>query len=388
MNILEQGYNALFPSAEELWEKTGAQMVPVEAADGSIVDRPFYDLEVTNKDTYKKPLDVEELVTRRGRHLGFAATHQVEVNGMDHLCRAIVTGGSDLTITSGTAYMTTINGYPKDRAIKMAADTGQSHLQVGPPHSGKMLPFFLEGLRVPETLDEARATSLARTAQIQQCIFEALSGLYELPPQQYPVGDSLDAITTPGQYLYAPMYGAKLVGFNNAARCMIYRMELKDVLKLPPWIAKSVVGGVAVGVCLAKEGQLGTTVKGATSANPNFWTSMLTGTTRSLTGGESRLLMDTVPRDAHGIDKTYGRDGLDTDKVKEAWGEHHPNVYVKPIPRGTHPALLHPIAHKGTRSDVARVVKEHNAKNGNVDAMDWDYIHGLKDSEATTASAA
>jgi hypothetical protein len=388
MKILQKGYNALFPSAEELWDRSGAEMVPVVAADGSVVDRPFYDLEVTNKDTWDKPLEVEELVTRRGRHLGFSAVHQVEVNGIDHLARVIVTDGQgDLTITSGSAWTTTINGYAHDRAVKITADTHQPHIQVGPPHSGQMLPFWLEGLRVPQTINEARATSLARTAQIEQLIFAKLSQRYELPRRQVAVGDSRDDITTPGQYLYTSLYGAEIVGFNTKARVMTDRMEPNHLPRIGRWGAATVAGGVAVAICLAKEGQLGT-IRGTTSANPNFWASTMTGNVRSLASGESRLLIDTVPRDAHGMDTVYGKDMDGHDEIRDAWGaETHPNVYVKHVPRGGHPALLHPKAHKSTRRDIKELVSEYKANNGSVHAMDWDRIHGLKGSSLAEEAA-
>jgi hypothetical protein len=389
MKIVQKGYNALFPSAEELWDRSGATMVPVAAADGSVVDRPFYDLEVTNKDTWDKPLEVEELVTRRGRRLGFSAVHQVEVNGIDHLARAIVTDGQrDLTITSGSALTTSIGGYAHDRAIKITADTRQPHIQVGPPHSGQMLPSWLEGLRVPQTINEARATSLARTAQIEQFVFAKLSELYELPSQQVALGDSRDSITTPGQFLYTSLHGSEIVGFNTKARCMLNRMELGDLPKLGYWGAANLVGGIAVGMCLVREGQLGT-LRGTSSANPNFWASTLTGNIRSLTSGEARLLIDTVPRDAHGVDTVYGRDMDGHDEIRDAWGaETHPNVHVKHVLGGGHPALLHPKAHKTTRRDIKELVNEYKANNGNVHAMDWGRIHGLKGSEEVSTNAA
>jgi hypothetical protein len=376
--ITEKVFDHLLPPAEELWERGGATMIPYEKEDGPIEDRPFFDLEITNHD-YKKPLETEEFVTRRGRHIGRKVLHQIDVNGVDHLVRAYIPDGdredTDITITSGAAWFTTIGGYAEDRANKLFADNSQAVLQVGSPHSGTQLPGPLEWLRVPETVNEAYQTSLARTAQIEQYLFAVVSDLYGLSKHQIAIGDSRDSMTTPGQYLYAPEYGADIVTFDNKARCGITRLDMKDLPQVGTWALTTLVGGIAVSACLAKEGQLHV-LAGTTSLNPNFMASTLTGTLRSLASGEGGTMIGWVPKDAAGIDIIYGHDAMsNVDEVREAWDDH-PNVYVKLVKGGTHASLLHPLAHSGRRKRTTDTIQTYKANGGSLTKADLERIYG------------
>lgn len=378
--ISEKVFDHLLPPAQELWERGGATMVAYENDDGSIEDRPFFDLEITNKDTYKKPLEDDEFITHRGRPIGRKVLHQIDVNGVDHLVRAYIPDGdredTDITITSGAAWFTTIEGgYAEDRSNKLFADNSQALLQASSPHSGKELPGPLEWLRVPETVAEARQTSLARTAQIEQYLFAAVSDLYGLSKHQLAIGDSRDSMTTPGQYLYAPQYGADIVTFDNKARCGINRLDMKDLPQVGTWALTTLVGGIAVSVCLAKEGQLHM-LSGSTSLNPNFMASSLTGTLRSLTSGEAGTMIDWVPKDAGGIDIIYGHDSMSiADEVRDAWDDH-PNVYVKLVKGGTHASLLHPLAHTGRRRRTADTIQTYKSNGGKLTKADLERIYG------------
>lgn len=377
-HFARQTFNQLFPHAEELWEQGNATMLDMVVDEGKVEKVPFFDLEITRM----KQLDEEPFITRRGRHIGRSVLHRIDVNGVDHLARAFVPNDEyrtehDFTITSGAAWMTTIDGYALDRSRKLFADTQMPVLQIGPPHSSKVLPFGLELLRVPKTLKDATETSLARTAQIEQLAFAALSSMYDLPHDQVPVGDSRDGNTTAGQYPYTHMYGASIVDFDNKGRCAPEKIELEDVPEFANWLADTVIGGLAVGICLAKEGQLGT-LPGTTSFNPNFIASSLTGTMRALASGETGRMISWVPKDAHGIDILYGRDDLSHPEIiTEAWSEH-PNVHVKIVPKGNHASLLHPLAHTGRRKRMVERARQFRTHEGRLEDMDWNAIHGVK----------
>lgn len=381
--LARQTFDHLFPSAEELWQRGDATMLDTMIDEGHIEKVPFFDLEVTKL----KTLDDEPFITRRGRHIGRTVLHRLDVNGVDHMARAFVPSDEyrtehDFTITSGAAWMTTIDGYAQDRSRKLFADTQMPVLQIGPPHSTKVLPFGLEFLRVPRTLKDATETSLARTAQIEQLAFAALSSMYDLPREQVAIGDSRDGNTTAGQYPYTHLYGASIIDFDNKGRCAPEKIELEDVPEFANWLADTVIGGVAVSICLAKEGQLGT-LPGTTSFNPNFLASSLTGTMRALASGETRRMMDWVPKDAHGVDILYGRDDLSYPEIiKEAWAEH-PNVHVKVVPKGNHASLLHPLAHTGRRKRMVERAQQYRSRSGKLDAMDWSPIHGIKPEAVT-----
>lgn len=389
MSNADRLFSKLFPSAEELWELGNAEMVEVTDNDGRTTVRPFFKLGEPEiiKSSY------EPFVTKKTRRdLGIVASHIVEVDGIDYATRAFVPhdrllGNAALTITSGTAWTTTIDGYPEDRSNKLFADNIQPLLQVGPPHSGSRSLSPTELLRVPETLQEARAESLAHAAQVEQLIFAMLSERYGLPMRQLPIGDSRDSNTTPGQYAYADQYGATIVGFDTKARCAPDRITLSDVPEFLSWLASTAIGGVAVGACLLKDGQLGSLV-GTTSFNPNFIASNLTGTMRALASGETGQMISWVPRTAHGTDVLYGRDSLSrVEQIRELWHEH-PNVHVKIVPRGTHAALLHPLAHKGRRGRIKSFVEEYYRTSGDLDTMNWRRIHGIHDEDEAGAVAA
>lgn len=390
MSKADEIFSKLFPSAEELWEMGDARMVESVDDNGRSTLRPFFDLgEPEILSSEYKPF-----VTKKSRRdLGIVASHVVEVDGIDYATRAFVPhdkllGNAALTITSGTAWTTTIDGYPEDRSIKLFADNVQPVLQVGPPHSGSRSLSPKELLRVPETLREARTASLAHAAQVEQSIFAMLSERYGLPMRQLPIGDSRDSNTTPGQYAYADYYGATIVGFDTKARCAPDRITLADVPEFLSWLSSTAIGGVAVGACLLKDGQLGS-LAGTTSFNPNFLASNMTGTMRALASGETGQMISWVPRAAHGTDVLYGRDSLSrVEQIRELWNEH-PNVHVKVVPRGTHAALLHPLAHKGRRERIRSFVEEYCRTSGDLDAMNWRRIHGIKeDPQLSAANAA
>ncbi len=376
-DIARQTFDHLFPSPEELWQRGGAIMLDTVIDEGHIEQVPFFDLEITKVRT----LDDEPFITKRGRKLGRSVLHRIDVNGVDHLARAFVPADElrtdhDFTITSGTAWMTTIDGYALDRSRKLVADTHMPLLQVGPPHSSHALPRPLELLRVPRTIREANETSLARTAQTEQLVFAALSSMYDLPRTQVAIGDSRDSNTTAGQYAYMKHYESDIIAFDNKGRCAPEKVNFENLPEFANWLADTTIGGVAVSLCLAKQGQLAS-LRGSASLNPNFIASSLTGTMRALASGETRRMLDWVPKDARGIDILYGRDDLShPDIITEAW-QGHPNVVVKVVPNGTHASLLHPLAHAGRRKRMVHRAEQFRSNHGDTAAMDWELIHGV-----------
>lgn len=382
---LRQTYDSLFPSDEELWDRGRATMVDKVIDEGHIEQVPFFDLEVTKL----KTLDDEPFITKHGRHLGRTVLHRIDINGVDHLARAFIPDDEyrsdhDFTITSGTAWMTTIDGYALDRSRKLVADTQMPLLQIGSPHSTRVLPRGLEFLRVPRTIYEAAETSLARTAQTEQLAFAALSSMYDLPRQQVPIGDSRDGNTTTGQYAYMHDYGAEIIAFDNKGRCAPEKVNFEDLPEFADWLADTILGGIAVSLSLAKDGQL-RSLPGSTTLNPNFLASSLTGTMRALASGETLRMMRWVPKDARGIDILYGKDDMShPDIIEEAWSEH-PNVHVKVVPNGNHASLLHPLAHAGRRARMVERAHQYRTHEGRIEDMDWNTIHGIKRADEKTS---
>jgi hypothetical protein len=233
-----------------------------------------------------------------------------------------------------------------------------------------------EFTRVPETFVEARLASLALAAQTEQLISLTLSHKHDLPLIQVPIGDSRDSITTPGQFPYAHWNGVEILDFDTKARCALDRYGVLDGLPVLGWTAKTVLGGLGVGLCLAKVGEL-ETLKGTASLNPNFLVSTFTGGLRGLASDEPARMMSWVPTDTIGHDVIYGRDGLsNVEQVRDGWSANQ-NVYVKPVDKGNHASLLHPVAHTQLRGRMKRRAEEYLTSGGNRNAMDWNYIYGV-----------
>lgn len=378
MSIGKRAFDHLFPAADELWQRAGAEMTEVTVDDGHVEDVPFFDLEVTGV----KVLDDEPFVTRRGRALGRKVLHQVDVNGVDRLVRAYVPNSPyrtdhDFTLTSGSAWMTTIGGYAEHRSDLLFADNQMPAVQVGPPHSATVLPGPLEWLRVPQTISEARNTSIAQTAQEEQLIIAMMTDMYGLPSQQVALGDSRDAILSAAHFPYAAQHGAQIIAFDNKGRSVPQKVEAGDIPRFGRWLAKTGLGGLAASICLAKEGELGT-LKGTSSLNPNFLASSLVGAMPALASGEAGRAISWVPRDTHGIEVLYGEDEMSYAEIfKELWAQHA-NVHIKDVPHGTHGALIHPLAHSGTRQRINRLAVEYREQGAALDSIDWKNIYVTK----------
>lgn len=374
MKLYHQLSDKLLPSADELWERAGAEMRPWNGT-----EVPFFDVDIRDKDMTL--LDESEFQTKRQRRtIGRELLYKVDVNGIDYLSRVFAPYDNrettpSFTVTSGAAYTTTINGYAHDRAQKLFADTEQPHIQVSAPHSANERGWK-EFTRLPETLAEARFASLALAAQTEQAIMSKLSDMHELPRVQVPIGDSRDSITTPGQFPYAHQYGTEILDFDTKARCALDKYGVIDGLPILGWTARTVLGGIGVGLCLARVGELDT-LRGTASLNPNFLASTFTGGLRALASEEPLRMMSWAPADAIGHDVIYGRDSIaDVRQIRQAW-QGHPNVFIKPVNKGNHASLLHPVAHIQLRGRMQRRVEEYEANGGNRAAMDWNYIYGV-----------
>ena len=370
--ILDRLSEALLPSSQELWDNAGAEM-----REWNGTEVPFFDLEISDPEEL---YNVEFETKRRQRRLGREVLYKIDVNGVDHLARVFdpyeeYRTDVDFTITSGAAFTTTIDGYALDRAKRLFADTQQPHIQVSAPHSANELGWW-DFLRLPETIAEARLASLALAAQTEQRIIAKLSDKHGFSLDQVPIGDSRDSITIPGQYPYAHWNGARIIDFDAKARCSLEQDGIEDIPGVIVWTLETVIGGVGVGMCLAKEGELGT-LKGTTSLNPNFIASSMTGTLRGLASDEPRRMMGWAPRLAHGLDIIYGKDSrVDPEAVRAAW-QNHPNIYMKLVEDGRHPSLLHPKGRSPQRDRMKRRVDQQLVTGGDPALWDWNYVYNV-----------
>lgn len=392
-NKLSPAFDKILPSAEELWQRGGAEIVSTEIEPGHIEVVPFFDLEIIDQ----KQLSVSDLQTRDGRRsrkIGKQIVSQfVLSDGIDRLSRAIIVDDkyrsqSDFIVTDGTAWTTTIDGYAHHRAERIASDVGVDTIQVGSEHSGSKIPFGLDGLRLGMTILQARSTSLAKAAQAEQLIIGQLASDYDLPASQYVIGDSRASMRAPGQFPYARLYDNQIIHLDTKAPCVPERLGPSDVARVARWLGVEAVGGSAVIAQLVSEGKLATLL-GTVSANPNFIASSIVGSAPALASGEAGRMVSWTPRDTHGQVVVYGMDGLSLgDKWQQLWAQHS-NIYVKSLPRKIHSHLLESKAHDMQVGRISRFSQEILRTDGNLQSVDWSAVYNSSNGRlAPTENAA
>ena len=365
--LLTRTFDHLIPHAEDLWEAGGAEVI-----DGIPYFNPIH---TENPET----LSDDEFKTKSGRVVGRQVLYRMEVDGIGYASRVLVPNDEDrteneVTILDSTAWGTTIDGYVGDRDAKLVIDNSVPLIATGAPHSDSPLPAALEFLRVPRTVKQSTKLSLAYSAQVEQMVAAYLSDQHGLPKQQVKIGDSRGSNISSGHYPYTKEHGAEIVMFDTKGRCAPGKIDIENVPEFVGWLVATGLGGIAVSACLASKGRLDL-LKGTASLNPNFIASALTGTMRSLAGGETGMMIGWVPEDTHGHDVLYGLDSLADYKTLDTMWSDHENVRRKIVQSGTHAALLHPLAHSDQRGRISRFVTEYRRTGGDIDQIDWAKVY-------------
>lgn len=392
-NPLQRAFDAFLPPAEELWERGGAELRDIEIEPGRTETVPFFDLEITNE----KEISIEPFEAKRSRHHRVRVGRQVVKrfvlsDGVDRVARVIELDdkyrtGADVTVTDGTAWTTTIDGYAHDRARRIAQDAHLDVIQVGSEHSGTLLPYGLDVFRLGRTVCDARAISLAKSAQAEQLIVNKLTVDHGLASSQYAIGDSRGSMKTPGQYPYADYYGHEIVHMDTKAPCVPERLGVRDMPRVIRWFGREALGGAGVIAQLVAEGKA-TSLRGTTSLNPNFVASSVVGIMPALASGEAGRMADWVPRDAYGHVVVYGKDGLSPGDVwRDKW-QQHPGIYIKVVPNKVHAHLLEGKAHDLQVGRIRRFSQAYDGSDNDLARIDWQAVyrpdHGFKN----TAEAA
>lgn len=377
--LLVNAFEQFVPSPQELWQRGDASIENIEIEPGHFEEVPFFNLEIS-KIKLSRIDDLKLSRLGRARRIGREIIAQVELSdGIERLVRLIklddsYRSGADFTVTDGTAWTTTINGYTHDRARRIARQAGVEVVQIGAEHSGSVIPFGFDGLRLAQTIHDARTISLAKAAQAEQLIISQLTKDYDLSADQYVIGDSRSSMKTPGQFPYADFYGNQIIHMDTKAPCVPEKLAAGDASRFIHWLGKEALGGSGVVLKLASEGKLPTLV-GTVSANPNFIISSLLGAAPALASGEAGQLVNWVPRYAHGHIVVYGNDGLSLgDKWHEAW-QDHPNVHVKTVPGKTHANLLDSRAHREQIDRINRFSQQLVLRSGDLSQIDWRQVY-------------
>ena len=372
---LESAFENFAPSAEELWQRGGARMHSVEIELGRREEIPFFNLELASR----KELNCDKLEIyngRRSQEIGREVLLQITLSdGIDRLARVTQLNDNErfednFIVTDGTAWTTTINGYAHDRATQIASQNRVNTIQVGAEHSGRNIPYGLDGLRLGRTLHQARSISLAKTAQSEQLIISQLVQDYDLAAAQYAIGDSRASMATPGHFPYAKLYGNKIIYMDTKAPCVPEKLTGCDIGRLARWLGVEALVATQVITKLATEGRLNT-LAGTMSANPNSALSSMLGVAPALVSGEAGRMVSWVPQGTPGHIVVYGKDGLSqADKWREIW-QQHPNVYLKSVERKGHVHILESKAHQRQIGRIGRFSEELNYAGGNLEQIDW-----------------
>lgn len=349
MSAIEAAFSTLFPPAEELWQRGGATLRP----DGV----PDFGIDIRSVDREAR----EKLYDQRGQRIGEAVTRRlVTSDGIDRLVRVYLPdhkhrSDTDLTVTDGTAWTTTINGYAAKRNARIVEATGIPLIHIGAEHSGGTLGVF-DGLRLPATLGRAATISLAKTAQSEERIIGELAERYGLSRHQYIIGDSRASMKSPAQYAYARENNLEIDFSDTKAPCVPQRIHAKDVPRFFKWAGVEMTGGSLIVAKMILDGEFSTLV-GTPATNPNEIATALIGVMPALADGEAGRAINWVPRDAAGHVVVYGHDRMSFhEKWRELWASH-PNVVVKSVRRGIHASLLSETAQQTQIDRIRRFSK-------------------------------
>lgn len=352
MNTVSSVYDHLLPSAEELWSRTPHKLVSVPIDIDHSENIPFFDLSI---DSFKE-LKHEALYTPQ-RKIGYAVTSRVILNdGIDRAVRALVLDDDyrrddDVTVTDGTAWFTTIDGYAGKRARAIAQLTHSNVIQIGSEHSAKILHSGLDVLRLTDTLRTMRTSSLAKTAQSEQLIIAEMTKRYGLSARQYAIGDSRGSMKVPGQIPYAQYYKHAIDYFDIKAPCIPERLGLRELPSVAHWFGQIAVQGSGVVARLVLEGD-GKQLLSTGSLNPNFIASSIGGVMPTLASGEAGVMTSWVPRNQHGQVTLYNNDSMSRpESWEQLWG-NHPNVSLRRHDRKGH---LHLLENKAHKSQIERI---------------------------------
>ncbi len=388
MRYAEATFDKLFPTAEELWERGGAEYQDVELEPGHVAsDVPFFDValrEETVPSVAERPF-----ITRRRGKIGRIVTHNlVLADGVDRSAWVYLVNGSrdDFTHTAGAAWFTHAgpHSYNSDRMSALTATTMNNGIIVGAQHSGKKLPTLLEWMRLPATARQAYTRSLARSAQEKQLIINTLANYHGLAKKQYKRADSMDDMETSGEYVYADMYGMPIVQHDTHARCGFEDLELGDMGRFVDWVKAEFSQLPSIGFDLLREHRLRRVI-GTVSLNPNFLTSSIVGAMPALASDEANRMVDWMRPSAYGHQTIMTGDGMSSVAWLDRLGANHSNVHAIAIP-GRHLDIVRPAIRRAEIDRAARYSREFQSHNGNVQLINRTLVYDGPDAASVMIS--
>lgn len=366
----------VFPTPEERWDAGGASF----REDGL----PVFDLEITKatrpriEDYYTR----RHALDRRPVKIGRALTRTFTTNdGIERRSRVLIPDKIEGTLSgqSGTAFTTSMDGYPEERAKLISARVNMPNIQHDAEYSGRKMRNILDVIRLACTLRDGQTISLAKSAQAEMRMTQYWldSDNLDIPRDLAVFGDSWDGINTLAVPAYAQLYGMKVPYIDPKALVLHDPIDpsYEGIEKVVKWVRDEIVGGTAVIAALLAEGDL-STVNGTLPANPHFWVSSFTGVAPALLSGEAGRFTQWLPEDIIGYANLFEKDGLcEVDVWKTDLGRFK-NIGVHTVPEGLHAHLLSRISHSKQRGRMHRLHNENMKYGSDYEKFDATHIHG------------
>lgn len=347
LNLPKHLYDMAVPEPEKRWERsgqTGEHFVKYDES-GDEINAPLFDVGVKQ---------VEHLGTRefgdKRNPEGVVHTNLFTLNdGLQRLTQTWIPHDirAAFTATSGMAYTTMIEGYDEDRAIRLAY-MGIPNIQVSAEQGDKHWPGLMDIKRLGQTALLSPKISLAKTSQAEtEIIAHLINELYGLPQLIEAHGDSRGGLTSLGRAVYSGLRGADgsqhyditPLWIDPKAVVIHDRLPAGRFHEVITWLGQEALGSPPLVAELAVERSL-MSLRGTSSANPNFWLASLVGIGPSLLGGETGELVKRMPDDTRGFVNGYKRDKLYDQEQWQTALRPYGNLYLNEVDRALHAYLL------------------------------------------------
>lgn len=120
-----------------------------------------------------------------------------------------------------TPWLTSIDGHNSEGVAEtIARELGVAVVLIGAEHSARKHRFPLDIMRIGRTIVQTHGISLAKTAQSCQLITADICKRFDLPTNIVKTGESRGGMEADGEYIYANLYGNKIIYQDTTAKCL------------------------------------------------------------------------------------------------------------------------------------------------------------------------
>lgn len=253
--ILEGVKNVIAPAPETLWERGDATMRLVEIDPGRYEEVPFYDIEIAHHGQEHE----EPMLDENEQDIGKKITQTIVTSdGIDRATRVFLPHDrqNDFIVQLTTPWLTSIDGHNSEGVAEtISRELGVAVVLIGAEHSARKHRFPLDIMRLGHTIVQSHGISLAKTAQSCQLITADLCKRHGLSRNIVKTGESRGGMEADGEYVYADLYGNKIVYQDTTAKCLPDRVfsEGSETDKLIHFPGSELVGVAYVTAKVVKE---------------------------------------------------------------------------------------------------------------------------------------